>query len=443
MQPQYRDYNEIAVTLFKEKYIVSNIHKQYGKNDNAHLQSLSVEVPSFETKDAASTGYKGSLSIVDYRNVLFTKFVTFQTENKGKQIQIPIEIEIKCFTGNKSFYGVVDEWQLTFTGSVPSIEIQWKAFPMFPSSADLDGTYTNPSGFIDAAVQLLKSPETDSPKKCVYIDPSGSAHESGEFDSLFKFQYPENIGYVVFRAASISASNGTIYAALKFFVENARLASDESAALTYNYNVKDSAFEIRQVAPEANQPTDKGDNPIKELAFILNGSKPAYSKDETGKYIIPMTAFSFNSNHKDAILQYSINSNMNGSTIAKDGAGATSSNAPTEVLESTVSSDTKSVDAGKTEISFDCYNVMAFCNNDVNAKIYFRLFTEFGEEHPITAGNENNRYATVTSVSYDLSGAVVRASVKATQVYNTKVEQKIAENTKAPSVDNKEGEKSA
>lgn len=418
MQPQYKDYNEIIVTIyFDDGYVVSNIHKTYGKNDNSHLQSLSIEVPSADTDKSSSTGYKGSMSIIDYKNILFTNFVTYQTKNKGKSVQIPIEIQLKCFTGNKLFIGVIDSWKLSFSGGPPSIELQWKAFPSFPTTTDFNGTYVNPSGYIDAMIGLLKGDLGSI--KCVYRDPDGNDHNSSEFDDIFEFLYPKDIGYVVFGSSNDTEKNGTIYSALKFFITNVKVKSaKDSVGLTYNY--EKSTFIISQYDPSKNVPEKKEDDTIKKLAFVLNGSKVAYSqaKEYDNRCVIPMTSFSYNVDNTNAVLQFSLNQNANGSSVGKDGQGSQVSNASEQSMSASLKRSLNGGDsAGNIEISFECYNVIAFSNNDTGAKIYFRLFTEFGEEHPITANGDT--FATVKSINYDLSGAVIKANVTATQVFNT------------------------
>lgn len=422
MFPQYKDYNEVKVILyFKEPYIVSSIHKNHSSNDNSHLQSLSIEVPS--AGDKSNAGCFGSISLVDYRNELFTRFITYQTENRGTSVQIPLEIVVNCFTRKKSYSGVIDKWSLSFDGAVPTIDIQWKEFPIFPSTVAMDGTYFNPSAFIDAAVDMLKHSSSDIPKGIVYIDPSGAIHKSSEFDNIFEFLYPEDVGYVLFRAdASEGSRRGTIYSALNFFRDTVKLKSDTDlnklTRFTYLYNVNNQMFEIRNLVgngDESNKTSDKDDN-ISELAFILNGSKQAYSKIDD-RYIIPMTSFSFSVDQSNAILMYSINSNPNRTTVSREGEGVITSNASQEVSSGAVSTNKNGDSSGNIEISFECYNVMSFVVNEQSSKIYIRLFTEFGEEHPITR-DQQNRYAMVKSVKYNLSGAVIKANVTATQVYN-------------------------
>lgn len=423
MYPQFKDYNEVKVTLFfKESYVVSNIHKTYSSNDNAHLQSLSVAVPS--AGDKSKAGCTGTLSLVDYKNELFTKFITYQTENKGESVQIPLKISISCFSRKVDYEGVIDKWTLSFNGAVPTIEVEWKQFPIFKSSAELNGTYVNPSGFIDAAVDLLK--HNNMPKKVVYVDSNGSTHEQSEFDNLFEFLYPDNIGYVLFNAQQYKsgiATRGTIYAALEFFMEKVKLKSDSDpdnpTKLTYAYNYSTQTFEIRNWVGNNKSVSNKSDdNSITDFVFVLNGSKPAYStpKEFGGKCVIPMTSFSFSVDQSNAILMYSINANPNGTIATKAGGGVVATNASSKGASSAIYDNAN--DSGDIQISFDCYNVMSFDVNNPKIKINIRIFTEFGEEHPITRV-EMNRFATVQSVSYDLSGAVIKASVKATLVFNS------------------------
>lgn len=447
MQPQYRDYNEVIVTIhFDEAYVVSNIHKKYGQNDNSHLQDLSIEVPSADPKNTTNTGYKGTLSIVDYKNVLFKAFSTYYTNNKGSKVQIPIEISIKCFTGNKLFVGVIDSWKLKFTGGPPSIDIQWKSISTFVTSMACNGTYVNPGAFIEAVINQTKGDH--SSVKCIYRDPSGVDHDVSEFDNLFEFIYPDNIGYVLFDASKDTGGSGTLFYAINnFFIHNARLKSDGSQ-LTSNY--EKSTFVIRKNSPSENKPASGEDDTISKLAFILNGSKPAYYQSQNycdNRCVIPMTSFSYDIDNTNAILQFAVNGSANATYAIKDGSGVQITNTAPEVASTQQTRSLKSGDTdGNVEISFECYNVVSFRNNDTGAKIYFRLFTEYGEEHPITAGGSNT--ATVRSVSYSLSDAVIKANVTATMAFNTvddrnkKVEPKVQDTNETKSGDNTESSSS-
>ena len=68
---------------------------------------------------------------------------------------------------------------------------------------------------------------------------------------------------------------------------------------------------------------------------------------------------------------------------------------------------------------------MLECN--VICKIHFLVFDENGNEHPLTAKDKG--YATVMETSYELSGGVVKARVKATKVFgfeDNKVEEPLS-----------------
>jgi hypothetical protein len=136
---------------------------------------------------------------------------------------------------------------------------------------------------------------------------------------------------------------------------------------------------------------------------------------------------------------YSININPNYTTVNRQGAGSVTTNASAKVASSAIAANANKSSSGNIQISFECYNVMSFVVNNPEMKINFRIFTEFGEEHPITKV-EKNRYATVQSVSYDLSGAVIKANVEATLVFNDKKEVEEKSNQEAAATETASGD---
>ena len=176
--------------------------------------------------------------------------------------------------------------------------------------------------------------------------------------------------------------------------------------------IKDNKFIIKpKFASSVSYKTEESEI-TDQLIFVQNGAYPAYQEVNIGsqkRVIIPLTSFNFKLDFANTNLVNDIWFNLNGSRNTSKNSSIVNGN-----LQQTT---TQESDASSSDIEFECWNVMSFVCGNTGSKIRFAVFDENGNEHPLTANDKG--YATVMEVSYELSGAVVKAKVKATKNFNT------------------------
>ena len=143
-----------------------------------------------------------------------------------------------------------------------------------------------------------------------------------------------------------------------------------------------------------------------------NGSYPYYkARQEDGKCVIPMTSFNFNTDASKMVLQSRILDNINGDIVQTASNGENYIHTSDSNAKNTVTADAQNGASGIV-VQFECYNVLSFSMNNIHEQVYYEVYDEFGNQHPVT-GN-----GTVTEVSYSLQGGVVKANVTVAEYYN-------------------------
>lgn len=415
MYEQYKYYNDVEIRILDEKYLVSGINTKGlpGKNCEAHLSSLAITPPGCVVKGSMNVGSTGSVSLLDYKNTLFDKLVEFQRNimSKDKDGSIksemcpPIDITIKCFTGEQTYHGRITEWSLSFSGGTPTVDLTWKSITQSnPKKDRLSGKYSKPSSFL--AMAKDKFSEGADVK---FVFENGES-DTEDIDGNLQF-IDENFYFDLTR---INSCGNFLIDCYNLLTSNLKAKSGEQVeGLLDEYD--NSIYRVRLKDPNKRSKKTPNSEVSSKLIFIQNGRYPEY-KDigSPGKesYVIPMTSFSFNMNNQKAALMTDIVGNINGNLVITPSGTSQSSGDLVRSYESVVSETKDITNASNTEIEFECYNVMSFERNNKGARIKFKVYNEFGEEHPVSGE------ATVSEVEYDLSGAVVKARVKATKVFN-------------------------
>ena len=124
-----------------------------------------------------------------------------------------------------------------------------------------------------------------------------------------------------------------------------------------------------------------------------------------------MVNFKFDTDLTKMALNYGIQYNPNQTVTTGEGA-QTSTTDSGEGAKAAVESQSMDQQNQAITINFDCYNVVTFDRNSINSPISFRVYNEHGEAHLVSGT------AIVRSCSYELSGAVIKASIEATQQFN-------------------------
>ena len=425
MNDQYKNYNYVKVTILND-YVVSNVNTAGipNKNCGAHLSSLTIESPSIGTGDMNNVGAKGSLSLIDWRNSLFDKLVEHASKlskndpNNQAELCPPIEIEIRCFTGVQKYKGSIINWTLNFSGGAPTINIDWTIVTIRNPPKVEDGKadplangakYMTPNHFIEKVQEAFKDQTIE---KCVFMD-GDSADDNLDL-------YLEALDKEGFTLDMSTLNNGGtknhVINCYNYLCKNVKLKDGGGGVVGEVSQTDGMMYMIKAKTPSSNAHKTENSDTNASLRFIQNGSCPEYSlqtdKNNNKYYVIPMTSFDFKIDNSKAVLMYDIIGNINGTVInTNNGTTLTNANQYQNVAEATSNSESTN-NSSFTEIEFDCYNVMSFDRNNTDVPISFEVYTESGERHPVSG------QAIVTGVTYDISGAVVKAHVKATKSFN-------------------------
>lgn len=462
LQPQYKTYNEVTVTICND-YVISNINMKgiARPGCQTHLSSLIINPPSIMQNSDTSFGTTGSVTVIDYNNEVFTRLMAFVNEETGGKFSptedsqsntsnpfAPIDIKIECYTGTYSYSGSIKNWSFSFSGSVPTITLEWGVYQLVPTRAQvkefnievnsLYGTFKSVDKFIEHAQNTLRQCFSEGEFIDFVYDNNGELITSG-FDDYLQFPLkddevfgigPDTLGKTpnMLINCYLVVANYAVSKVAK--VKNDKGEDMDSFSPVYGEVVDqaDHKFVVRPKYAQSNVYDSEDSKITDQLVFVQNGSQPAYStikvgKNNTEKTVIPMTSFRFDLDFSNAILVKDIWGNINGTH-----ATSSDSSVSNGTVEQTANeSANKSAAASKSEIEFECWNVMSFVRGNAGAKIHFLVFDENGNEHPLTAKDKG--YATVMETSYELSGGVVKARVKATKVFgfeDNKVEEPLS-----------------
>ena len=448
---EYREYNKVVVTLITEgkskETVISNVNKKgisllnSDTTCNANLVSLTIEPPAFDSGDASNCGAKGTVTLVDYKdevfNTLANHFVNFlglppgsdlskaseyineNTPIKNADLLPGIKIEIYCYVGNpKIYFGHILDWSTQFVGTTPNINLNWSV--ILPSDIDPNAEdQIDPDFSTDKPIQTYYNDVKEkfyknSECKPKYIIVNGVQYSASANDQFSSLTIPA--GADVSQIQPQSCGNKLVDALQKI----CSVATIDDKPVAGFLSDDGDTYTIVIKEPRSNEQTEETKTTSNSVIFIQNGKYPAYSNYTDGRLVIPMTSFSFDTSFNKLALQYSITTNPNGNKCIANGESSTDAGSGDQV-RTQLQSQAKDAGEGAITIKFDCYNIMAFDQYNLSSEINFLVFNEFGKKH-ITSGR-----AIVTKVSYDLSGAVIKASVEATQVFNSIVGKKPSE----------------
>lgn len=416
-QTQYRDYNNVEVTIITDagNYVISNVNckgspKYPDENKSgAHLQSLEITAPVVGQANPQSIGTTGNVTVIDYQDAVFNAlrghlegYMDKIDTAPKKQLLPRIKIKIDCFTNSKTWVGHVLDWSLQFSGTIPSLQINWSTVcpsnePEQPDALPKDATYNTPKSLIDAVKNAYKE---DIP----FIDESGK-----DMTGEIKFINDS----VVFDLSKIPSSENKLLDTYNFIVSNS--VSNDGKVLGCKEGNSDHYIVIVKNPVENAQKTEDGDT-CKGLIFVQNGKYKAYEKVklENGeeRLVIPMTSLSFETNMKNLVLQSRVLANPNGN-VSSSSTGTSTTAGSAASTSTSVESSVNNASSDAIGVSFECYNVMSFNLNNSNARVKYLIFNERGQKHVLSGEG------TVRSCKYSLSGAVIKANVECTEVFNS------------------------
>lgn len=430
MYPQYKDYNKVIVEIRgkgNEVYKLSNINKSGlpGEFCGCHLESLTIESPAVSNNNPADIGTTGEVTIIDYKDSVFkylsTHLSQFMDGDKpksgiqNKELLPKIHIEIWCYTNHYSIDGHILLWSMQFSGTTPSINLTWST--VCPGNMPKNGyispssRWTHPGNLIDELQKKYSEECGDTP---FILKLNGHQPlKNQECYQYLRFKEPDGV------CCDLSKCNSTGNVLIDGYDFICKTCE---AGMGSNYepihcaeSSSSSGFVAQTQKFSSNNDTDvsAGEGAsAADIIFINNGKYPAYSKytfDNKDRTVIPITSFNFDTDFNKLTLQSGIRQNPNGTVVS--GNSRENSSASSAEHNEKLNSDQQTSDA--ITVKFECYNTMVFKRNNLNSPVQIKVFNEFGQEH-VASG-----MATVRACTYSLQGAVIKASVECTQVFNT------------------------
>ncbi len=412
MNPQYIDYNPCTVVI-GGSYTITNIQKEGipDKGCGAHLESLEISAPPVGAQEGAGqVGAQGSITVIDYKDSVYSllsEHLDNYMHNGNDNSFLPtISITIECFTGKQTWTGHIIDWSVQFTGTTPSLTLNWSS--ILPTSGEggeaiPKGTkYETVNGFLDA-VRTAYGEKNDIP----IVMKDGTAVSS---DNL-QFKADQDGAHVLIYNLPTGGSSGNYQIdAYRYLLSNAETTDGKAIRGYYDQETKKFIVEYKQ-AKDNDQPTEAG-KISGGLIFVQNGKFKPYTKDDQGRIVIPITSFSYNAKMSQLALQGKMLQSPNGTTVAptQGGASPSQSNNPNGTSTGMVGNADQ---ANGVRVSFECYNVLSFSMNNINEKVSYMVYNEFGKRHPLSG------MGTVQECKYSLSGGVVKASISATEEFGT------------------------
>lgn len=441
MNEEYRTYNKAIVIV--NGYTITNIQTKGLPSNNCgcHLESITIDSPPVGFDNPQGKGTTGTVVLIDYADAVFKNLIGHLSnymDATGSPIKgvdassfcPPIYIAIYTYTNVFSINAHILDWNMTFTGTTPSITLSWSTIaPTNSPSNPIEHSshYDTPHDLAQRINELIKQEYSDinavpTSGGVLAFDVVDAAGNKISLEDT-KFANPEGVLFVM----SGASSGNHVYDALQFLAANMVTADDNQypfdlCEYAVNTNNKKIRYYLRVRAPVSRDPSTD-DIVSSSLLFVQNGNWKPFEIAEVNKQkytIIPMTSFSFKTSLKQASMQYEVRGNINGNSDANGNQSAGS----TEEMARNAKSNSLDPQSQAVTISFDCYNVMCFSRNDLEVPISFLVYNELGHLHPVCSSMKNSKegipaIATVKSCSYSLKGAVVVASVEATMVFNS------------------------
>lgn len=455
VQSNYITYNKAVVTLIcnNTEYIVSNVNTkgQPGADCGCHLKSLEIKAPAFESGNTNSVGTTGTVGLVDYKYSVFHKLISHmshylynddktpkpETEVKKQNLCPKVKISLDCFSGSRSWEGWIVDWNYTFTGTAPEISLNFtctnpgEATSLRSAeeestelkSTDGELSFESPAEFVTKMQEKygnlpelkVLSPDgsesigTDGANKIIFINTPFKFRESSKCGLINA--YMQLVKYCVFSVGGITGLSGAAKVAAEFGAALGgvinKLVFGTNDLLAGYISDDGKYFIITSKDKYKESPDDES------YIFIQNGSTPAYDK-LNGNYVIPMTSFNFNTNMKMTAIQSSIlNLGENSQIIQRNDGTATTTTDTQEQANKADAQARTEANASSISVSFDCYNYIHFQRNNIDKKVKISVFDEFGD--PVKYLNTD---ITIREVTYSLEGAVVKAHVEGTTVFN-------------------------
>lgn len=408
MNNQYINYNVARVIICNE-YTITNIQTKGlpDKDCGCHLESLDINTSVVGSNNPEDVGAYGSISVIDYKDSVLSKlintlktYIAHKNDNDSTPYLPTVQIDVECFTGTKTWKGHILNWQLSFVGTTPSLVMQWKE--VVPNTVK---TIPMPyySHWNDPVKLISKLSQLYNPH-IPMVDPDGKEISAG------KLKFINENGLDLSMSGLPSCGNREID--IYFII--AQNSKFNGKLVTGKYNKEQNKFSLVYRQADENDTKTEDGNVSNKLIFIQNGAyKPYQARDVDNRIVIPMTSFNFNLDMNKLVLASRVIENKNGTMVL--GTYGEQFNTTTQPEAKNVDgSKADAAESGAIEVTFDCYNVMTFSQNNLSEPVEYEIYNEFGQKH-ISTGR-----GTVKSCKYTIgSSSVVKASITCTEIFNS------------------------
>lgn len=408
IQPQYLTYNRVSVKIITNNdiYTVSNILKT-GFPDNkceCHLESITINEAIFgNSSNAINTGATGTVSCIDYASTIFNLLVkhykAFSGSNTDNDKLLPhIQISIDCFTGHRSFNGYIKEWNMSFTGGIPNIQLTWQAMPLTGAiTKGQDSAFNTPAELIEF---IKKENKLTDDNNIPFVDFDGN-------DVANRLKFLSTPTY--YNIKSKKSTGNCLIDAYEFIVAYSVFTDDDKKPLIFKYDTDTQLpkFKVASYPPDKQYENEFG-NTCKQLIFVHNGSYKPYSVNKDKKYVIPIFNLNYKIDYKGLWTNFKILKNPNGTLVIDN----TSNGSSTIVNPDVATTQENYTSSNSNTITFSCYNVMSFDLFNMYSKIEYDVYDELGRKHTMSG------IGTVNSCNYTITNNVVKADVTITELYN-------------------------
>ena len=398
--PEYKDYNKVTVTFLG--YTVSNINTKGSIPGRAicgvQLQSLSIKGTNLDNPTEIGVG--GTLTLLDYKhslfNILSNNLDKVIKKDDSAKLFADIVIEISCYSGTTTYNAHLLKWSVSYTGGVSTITVEWSVVsPDTVASIPISGEFKTPESLIAKARETY-----GGNMKFVYVE-NGEFHENEDVAGYIRFG-----ASVYYNPTNLKTSGNAIVDAYRIVATNSVTASGDPLYFT----IEGDRFYTYSSNPK--NTTGSSDITCDGFVFVQNGKWPAYYKRGDGKIVIPIASFSVDIDSSKMTLMGNMRGNFNGTQVVYNNQVSTQIGAKNDTVKAANAADGSNNNDPVT-LKLDCFNVMSFAVNNKEQPISIEVYDEDGILVPTLSVNNM-----VRSVSYELSDAVVKASIECTNIFN-------------------------
>lgn len=378
----------------------------------------------------------GDVSMYDNDNIIFRAFMASRGDG-GNQLQIRLNIEIRTYTGNRYYSGLVDSWSISFDGGVPKVDVKWKQIGDFQQSPSI--TVNDLSVKVENLVNRLSSEGISTISEFYeviqssgiglsvkiqngkdIVPASGETINGANVKIKTNFKNGEEKEVFRFNVTNTNNRGELINSIFRGLVQNVELdngqrlfgtylSSSEGMGTYLLYTSRDAINNIR--------PNNGDDKPLNSVVFVYNSSiyqGDSYkTPDGTIKTAFLIEDFSCSISDKDIIYVQGNGSNTNNPNgnvvITSKGRVVLPTNTSSALREALYNAETASV-SQSLQVRMSTYNFIHFYVFG-ETLVDIVVFDHLGQIHPLSGKMR------VVSYIYTINSGALKAEVTLQPVF--------------------------